>query len=528
MSEKYNFLFIITDQQRKDHLSCYNDKIVLKTPNIDRIAKEGVRFTNFYCNNPICMPNRSTIYTGQYPSIHGVTTNGRNLPQGTKTFVEILLERGNYHTASFGKIHLNYFGVPDSKFFTPQPSQEFLLSQLYEQLTHYSPYFGLQEVKLISGHGNYIGHPDYINWALNKIKLDENLQAKLKIRPSDMDTMILRKMRRLLMSLDKRDSYFDLQVWKTKVPEDLYSTTFVKENVIEFLERFANGHYSKKNFFVFCSFPDPHHPYTPPGKYFNMYKPENINLPENFNDNHEKSPKFIKNFYEGALTEGEIGAFDKPKDIKEIEAKCVIAGSYGTEKMIDDAVGEILRILDKTELAENTIIIYTTDHGELGGDHNLFLKGPYLYQSLASIPFIIKIPKGLKNRVYEHLASSIDIPETILELAGIPIPNFMQGKSLVPALNDTEQKINDDVLIEMDAEEIENLTRTLIVDDWRITVSTIEINDGELYNLREDPLEMNNLWNDERHLKTKNNLVLKLLEKIILSQRSPIKRDCSF
>ena len=137
-------------------------------------------------------------------------------------------------------------------------------------MTHYSPYFGLQEVKLISGHGNYIGHPDYINWALNKINLDENLQAKLKIRPSDTDIKILRKLRRLLMSLDKKESYFDLQVWKTKIPEELYSTTFVKENVIEFLERFANGQYSKKNFFVFCSFPDPHHPYTPPGKYFNM------------------------------------------------------------------------------------------------------------------------------------------------------------------------------------------------------------------------------------------------------------------
>ena len=124
-----NFLFIITDQQRKDHLSCYNENMILETSNIDKLAQEGIKFTNFYCNNPICMPNRSTIFTGQYPSVHGVTTNGRNLLQGTRTFIDILRENG-YYTASFGKIHLNYFGATSKKFTSELQSQEFAFQSL--------------------------------------------------------------------------------------------------------------------------------------------------------------------------------------------------------------------------------------------------------------------------------------------------------------------------------------------------------------------------------------------------------------
>ena len=179
ISDKLNFLFIFTDQQRVDHLSCYNDNIILKTPNIDRIANEGIKFTNFYCNNPICMPNRSTIFTGQFPSVHGVTTNGRNLPDNTKTFVDILSDSGLYYTASFGKIHLNYFGEHSGKFQNPNKSREMVRVKNYPKLTKISPYFGIEEVKLISGHGIFCGHPDYINWVKKKYKIIYHYQDLL-------------------------------------------------------------------------------------------------------------------------------------------------------------------------------------------------------------------------------------------------------------------------------------------------------------------------------------------------------------
>ena len=519
-----NFLFIFTDQQRKDHISCYNSNMVLKTPNIDSIAQEGIKFTNFFCNNPICMPNRSTIFTGQYPSVHGVTTNGRNLPIETRTFVDILRENG-YHTANFGKIHLNYFGVTSKLFNAELNSQEFVLPNLYKKLSNYIPYFGLEEVKIISGHGNLLGHPDYLNWIVSKVKQDESLQLKLKVEPDDTDRQILRKYSKLT-SPKKEKSIRKLQVFNHDIPEKLYSTTFVKEHVINFLENFANHQYSKENFFVFCSFPDPHHPFAPPGRYFDMYKPEDIILPNSFKDNHETSTRLNKNHYEKLIntegTQNEI--FPKPKDLTELQAKRVIAASYGMEKMIDDAIGEILENLEKTDLAKNTIIIFTTDHGDLGGEHKFFFKGPFLYNGLINIPFIIKIPSGLKNKESTSLASSIDIPETILELAGLPIPKFMQGNSMVHILEKPDEKINEDILVEMDDEFIKEKTRTLITDDWRLTIFK---DYGELFNRKEDPDDLNNLWDEESLKDVKLELIMKLLRKN-LNNESHVNRDCGY
>ena len=108
-----NVLFIITDQQRANHLSCAGNPD-LRTPNIDCLAHESIRFTNAYCANPMCMPNRSTIFTGKYPSIHGVRCNGINLDPEIQTFPQSLLNSG-YHTCSFGKIHLNWYGTPWSR-----------------------------------------------------------------------------------------------------------------------------------------------------------------------------------------------------------------------------------------------------------------------------------------------------------------------------------------------------------------------------------------------------------------------------
>ena len=525
MSEKLNFLFIFTDQQRKDHLSCYNENMVLKTPNIDKIAKEGIRFTNFYCNNPICMPNRSTIFTGQYPSVHGVTTNGRNLPQGTRTFVDILRENG-YHTANFGKIHLNYFGATKERFDEKLESQEFAYPKYYKKLTNHIPYFGLEEIKLVSGHGILCGHPDFLNWVVSKVKLDENLQLKLGIDPEDSDRDILRKYAKL-MTPKENGSFLKLQVWKHDIPEDLYSTTFVKEHVKAFLEKFAKGSIPKDNFFMFCSFPDPHHPFSPPGKYFDMHKPEDIILPRSFNDNHENSTSLNKRHYSKPVkTEGtEPHLFPKAKDLTDLDAKRVIAASYGMEKMIDDAIGEIIDVLVKTGLAKNTVVIYTTDHGDLGGEHKFFFKGPFLYQGLINIPFIMKIPGGVKNKVSTSLVSSIDIPETILELAGLPIPDFMQGRSMVPILRNPNEKINENILVEMDDEFINEKTRTLITDEWRITIFREY---GELFNLNEDPDEMNNLWDDDLLKDIKLELILKLMRKNLRVRESYVKRDCQY
>jgi len=225
-------------------------------------------------------------------------------------------------------------------------------------------------------------------------------------------------------------------------------------------------------------------------------------------------------------TEGTTkGLFPIAKNLTELDAKKVIAASYGMEKMIDDAIGEILVNLEKNGLAENTVIIFTTDHADLGGEHKFFFKGPFLYNGLINIPFIIKIPKGLKNKESSSLAGSIDIPETILDLAGLPIPKFMQGKSMVTILDNPDKKINEDILVEMDDDYLDEKTRTLITDDWRLTVFK---NHGDLFNRKEDPDELNNLWDDESLKDVKLELILKLMRKNLRIKESYVKRDCQY
>ncbi|GAG84105.1 unnamed protein product [marine sediment metagenome] len=258
-----------------------------------------------------------------------------------------------------------------------------------------------------------------------------------------------------------------------------------------------------------------------------MYKPEDIILPNSFKDKHETSSQLNKDHYENLLntegTQNEI--FPKPKNLTELEAKRVIAASYGMEKMIDDAIGEILETLEKTGLAKNTIIIFTTDHGDLGGEHKFFFKGPFLYNGLINIPFIIKIPNGLKNKESTSLASSIDIPETILELAGLVIPKFLQGKSMVPILENPDEKINEDILVEMDDEYINEKTRTLITDEWKMTIFKDYV---ELFNRKEDPDDLNNLWDDESLNYVKLDLILKLMRKNLNFSETHVNRDCQF
>jgi uncharacterized sulfatase len=258
-----------------------------------------------------------------------------------------------------------------------------------------------------------------------------------------------------------------------------------------------------------------------------MFKPEDIVLPNSFKDTHEHSSPLNRKHYEGILsTEGTTkGLFPIAKNLTEFDAKKVIAASYGMEKMIDDAIGEILANLEKTGLAENTIIIFTTDHADLGGEHKFFFKGPFLYNGLINIPFIIKTPNGLKNKESKSLAGSIDIPETILDLAGLSIPKFMQGKSMVPILENPDKKINDDILVEMDDDYLDEKTRTLITDEWRLTIFKEH---GDLFNRKKDPDELNNLWDEESLNDVKLELILKLMRKNLSFSERHVNRDCQY
>ncbi|TFG07672.1 MAG: DUF4976 domain-containing protein [Promethearchaeota archaeon] len=501
MSEKYNVLFIMTDQHRADHMSCSGNK-VLKTPNLDRLASEGTRFTNAYCTSPMCMPNRATLLTGLYPNVHGVRSNGINLAENVPTITQSLINRG-WHTAAIGKLHLNFWGPPykrknkSAEFFGDWMAEEIGDNPVQENFP--MPYYGFQEVEMVAGHGNFLtGH--YINW------LEE--RAPHYIEP-------------MKERFKKMDNFF-LLYCETDLTEECYSTKYVEEKTIEVLEKQAEGYYGGKPFFIHCSFPDPHHPVCPPGKYWDLYKPADIELPESFNN--------IKNLYDHPfLGPHLIDPIFRGAMLRESTAEEVLkflALTYGSVAMIDNSIGQILASLQKLGLAEKTIVIYTSDHGDFCGDHGMLLKGPAPFNGVLQVPLIWKVPGMPEGNISDSLISTIDIPKTILELLGIKEkhqPPNMQGLDFSRVLKDPNKIAREKCLI-MEDEEIGPKgpllcrLRHLITKKYKLTIYEGVPNHGDLFDREEDPNELTNLWHDLNFKDLKIELLHQLYREDLKSQ----------
>jgi arylsulfatase A-like enzyme len=511
MSEKMNVLFIITDQQRADHMGCAGNPD-LKTPNLDKLASEGIRFTNTYVANPMCMPNRATIFTGKYPSVHGVRSNGINLNPQIPTFTQTLLDNG-YHTCSIGKIHLNFYAGPYSRKFS---SVESMITSVFvdkeKQPPVPKPYYGLDEVEFTIGHGWAIGG-HYLDW--------------LEERNTDYFKLVKYNAPKL----------FDYIMYDTTIPEELYQTTYVTEKTISFLKRFSEGKYGNKPFFLHCSFPDPHHPVSPPGKYKEMYDPNEIKISPTFRNlesvhNHEVLGVYFKRRSSRRIQEEQLRKAQGSnhgsvsRGIPEEQLRKFQAYTYGTISMIDHGIGQILAALNSFGLEKNTMVIFTSDHGDFMGDHGIIMKGRAHYQGEVKVPFIWKVPSLTKpGTITNSLASSIDIPTTILNILNIKSrdqPPAMQGYDLSPILKNPDAVVRDHCMIEEDEDTLKDATdfppfraRTMITDKYRMTIYQGREETGDLYDLENDPYELMNLWHNENFREIRNKLLNKLLHEII-------------
>jgi arylsulfatase A-like enzyme len=475
---------------------------VLKTPNIDTIANNGgVRFTNYFCANPICMPNRASFFTGAYPSEHKTRSNGINLNPELPTITGILSSLG-YHTCSVGKLHFQHMAPTFNRFRKFESSLESIFDWLHGhiKLPFPTPYYGFQEVYLATGHGDLMaGH--YSEW--------------LKEQGYDMDDY--------LSNPTRVNNFYH----ETKLPEELYPTSYIADETVEYLKRTANGEYGNKAFFLHCSFPDPHQSVCPPGKYKDMYNPEDIDLPSNFDDGqklleHEFLGKYIKQGFEPVL----------PSLVSEEVAKKFTAMTYGSIAMIDDGVGKILNYLEESGLAENTMVIFTSDHGDFCGDHGLIVKGPAHYRSVINPPLLWTVPGLTKSSVSNSLVSTVDLPKTILSLLRIEKkhrPEMCQGYDISSILENPSNKIREQLLIEHD-EELTHIRRkeafrlrTLITERHRLTIYD-GFEKGDIFDYESDPTEVNNLWNKDENLK--NILMEKLMREMInLQLRIPSRKS---
>ncbi|MFW9952112.1 MAG: sulfatase [Candidatus Thorarchaeota archaeon] len=505
MSEKLNVILILSDQHRADHMSCAGNT-VLKTPNLDKLAREGVRFTSAYVANPICMPNRASIFTGLYPNMHGARSAGMNLRMDIPTFTEILLKNG-YHTIQIGKLHLQFMlqplvkGARSYEFGAAWMRSDEEREKMKEQLP--IPYYGFQEVELVIGHGDVCtGH--YFDW--------------LKEKAPELIREIRKKAQQRL---------YTKPMYETDMPEEYYPTSYITESSIDFLERYSKGDYGVKPFFLNVSYPDPHHPVCPPGKYKNMYKPEDIEVPPNFKDlenlkNHPILGANLNNPFFRAMV---------LKTADEKEVREFTGSTYGAISMIDEGIGRILNTLEKLDLAENTMVIYTSDHGDNMGEHGLILKGPSPCNGVLNVPMIWKVPGITEPAVSNSLISSLDISKTILNLLKInekDHPSDMQGIDITPILKNPNVKLRDCCFIEHD-EEIDNFNlqvrvRHLITEDYKLTVYENQRGYGDLYNRKEDPYELNNLWYNEKYKDVRNEMIETLLFENLKAQSRYPKR----
>jgi len=490
VSKQPNFLFFITDQQRADWLGCYGHP-VLKTPHIDAIAAQGVRYEQFHVATPLCMPNRASLITGRFPSVHGLRYNGCRLPLGANTFVNVLANNG-YHTASIGKSHLQPFtGLPQK-----DQGQKFAAEEAwsvddgnyyqeeagrYESDGRYqfeTPYYGYQHVDVVTSHGDRCGG-HYRQWFRENAPDWQALYDDANELPHN---------------------YSCPQAYRTPVPEELYPTAYIRDSAISYLQSRQNN---DQPFFAFVSFPDPHHPFNPPGKYWDMYSPDDfsVNLPYSAHKNPTKPMQWLHDSWQtgdgSQLTPQTAMMVDEPA-LKE-----AMALTAGMMSMVDDAVGDVVASLKQTGLMDNTVICYNSDHGDYLGDFNMLLKSGLPFKSITRVPFIWSDPQNRKASVSDAMASTVDIGPTILERAGLEPYNGTQGLSFLNTLSGGQGK-REDLLIECNDGSARfgfdkaARIRSVVSQNWRYTLYLGE-EWGELYNLKDDPDETQNLWDSEAH-----------------------------
>ncbi|CAG7637703.1 Arylsulfatase [Paenibacillus solanacearum] len=370
--KKPNIMLIMTDQQRFDTLGCYGNRVI-ETPNLDWLASEGTVFSNAYSCTPSCVPARTTLNTGMDPWNTGVLGTGRGQGKMGRGFKHTLageLAKHGYHTQGIGKMN-----------FSPQ--------------------------RALNGFHHTI--------------LDESDRVETPGFVSDYNAWFERNK---TGDYGRTDHGLDWNSWMSRpfhAPEYLHPINWTINESMRFLERRDPD----VPFFLKVSFSRPHSPYDPAQFYFDLYR--NKELPEpvvggwaHKNDVPDDAAK--PDAWRGKRSADEI--------------RRARAGYYGLIHQIDQQLGRLFMLLKKQGAWDNTLIIFTSDHGDMLGDHHLWRK-TYAYEGSAHIPFIVRLPKALRAPAVKRAPGPVclqDVMPTMLETAGIAIPDTVDGRSVLPLI----------------------------------------------------------------------------------------------
>jgi arylsulfatase len=466
MIKRPNILLICTDQQRYDAVGAYgNDQV--RTPYLDRLAADGVLFENCYVQNPVCSPSRASLMTSRYPHAHGLWANGVQLPAQEQFFTKVLADDG-YDCGLVGKLHLA--ACKDGRM-EPRLDDGFRVFRWA-----HDPYPGSSENQ-------------YHRW--------------LKTAFPDLYA-------------EARDRGFD------DLPTEAHYSRWIGNETIDFLRESRDR---SKPFCFVANFFDPHHGFGAPKEYLERYRAEDLPRPLTREGELDGKPPILTE----ASKESYAGHARGYLSYSEDELQQVKAAYWAMVSLVDDEVGRILAALEEEGLADNTIVVFTSDHGEMLGDHQLMLKGPMMYEGAVRVPLIVRWPGELPaGERRTELVQWIDLAPTFLEAAGAPALPRGQGTSLLPLARGSAEAVTRGwALCEYrnSGHPYEPAVHTTMLrtDHWKMVVyhgmpATDRDRTGELYDLSKDPHELDNLWDHPDHASVRLQLQEMLLDVLIATE----------
>jgi choline-sulfatase len=443
-----NILFICTDYQSGADGPSLGSPF-LYMPFLDRLCREGAVFERHYSTAPVCMPARYTWITGTYPHTHGAWDNvGNWLPEGQPILMEELHKAG-YYSLGIGKMH-----------FSP-----------WDRMAG----FDRRIIADRKGNGrgdNYMD--DYAKF------LSENGLSRWDY---------------LKLQSPGEDDIFGVYDWPydEKFHIDVYVGDQAK-TVIENREL-------KKPWFLWVSFNGPHNPWDPPARCSERYKKMDLPIGKTVEGELKNKPIDQTNIRYN-YTRDVVDRMDSDPENRDKIIRRIRAGHFGNLALIDEQLGRIIKALEKTNQLDNTIIIYTSDHGSMLGDHNLIHKGTF-YDRSARVPFVVRFPKEVSPMVTSAFTSHVDIMPTILSLAGAAIPDSVEGKEVSPVFLGRKQSVQDFLILEIRG------ATCIVTDRWKMSVYP-QYGDGELYDLKNEPDEFNNLFNRPQYAEIQKMLLGKM------------------
>ncbi len=504
-----NILLITSDQQHWDTIGKTNPRI--QTPALDRLCDEGTRFNRAYCSSPVCSPSRATLITGLYPSHHHCWTIGVKLPEDVPTVGDAFQENG-YESILVGKAHFQPLSSqPGSESIECQP----ILRDLDFWQGFHGPWYGFNHVETgrMHGHESHAGQ-HYAIWM--KEKGLEDWQDYFIQYPSTSDEKY-------------RGPEFSGATTTWDLPDEYHHSTWIGERSVANIEECVA---EDKPFFLWASFFDPHPPYIIHEPWASMYDPANMtpgafvdgefdNMPPAHRKTRETKPDYSE--FNEAGGHALHGYSSHRHEYEPLQQK--MACYYGMTSLMDREIGRILDSLDRLGIADNTLVVFTSDHGHFLGQHGLIAKGAFHYEDMVKVPMIARWPGHIPANVEsDSLQSLIDYAPTFLAAADIDVPGLMQGRNQLDVWSGNTTAVpRRNVLVENRHNPSTVHLKTYVDARYKLTVYRGR-EYGELFDLQEDPDEVSNKWDDPTYAQVKSELLLNLVQSELAEEPTRMPR----